>query len=310
LHAAPMSHGSGLYMVPHIMRGAVNVVPESGGFDPAEIFELARHWRRTSLFAAPTMVRRMVTAAGSADPTSFRTIVYGGGPMYIEDAIAACDVFGPCLAQIYGQGESPMTITVMDKWRVADRVREGWQERLGGVGTPFSFMDVMVVDDEGNPLPADEVGEIICRGPAVMSGYWNDPDATARALKDGWLYTGDVGTFSANGSLSLRDRSKDVIISGGTNIYPREVEEVLLTHRDIEEVSVIGRPDPEWGEVVIAYCVGSAEPGELDRLCLERIARFKRPKAYVFVEALPKNNYGKVVKTTLRKQDLLSLRAP
>jgi long-chain acyl-CoA synthetase len=136
-----------------------------------------------------------------------------------------------------------------------------------------------------------------------MSGYWQNADATAQTMKNGWLHTGDVGAFDDDGYLSLKDRSKDVIISGGSNIYPREVEEVLLKHAAVREVSVIGRPDAEWGEVVVAYVVGDALAPELDSLCLSEIARFKRPKDYVFVEALPKNNYGKILKTDLRERD-------
>jgi long-chain acyl-CoA synthetase len=136
-----------------------------------------------------------------------------------------------------------------------------------------------------------------------MSGYWQNPDATAQTMKGGWLHTGDVGAFDADGYLSLKDRSKDVIISGGSNIYPREVEEVLLKHAAVREVSVIGRPDAEWGEIVVAYVVGKAPTQDLDNLCLSEIARFKRPKDYVFVEALPKNNYGKILKTDLRERD-------
>ncbi|SOC48193.1 long-chain acyl-CoA synthetase [Rhizobium subbaraonis] len=303
LHAAPMSHGAGLYMMAHILRGAINVVPETGGFDAGEVFELSTHWRRMSLFAAPTMVKRMVGAAGDFDPSGLRTIIYGGGPMYVEDAIAALDVFGPRLAQIYGQGETPMTITVLDKAAIAGRDRSNWRAALGSVGRPFGMVEVVVADTDGNPLPAGVSGEVLVRGPTVMSGYWNNEAATAATLKDGWLHTGDIGAVGEDGNLTLMDRSKDVIISGGSNIYPREVEEVLLVHPGIREVSVIGRPDPEWGEVVVAYVVGDAEPGALDTLCLERIARFKRPKEYVFVDALPKNNYGKIVKTTLREMD-------
>src|SRR4029077_3967484 len=152
-------------------------------------------------------------------------------------------------------------------------------------------------------LPAGEAGEILCRGDVVMPGYWRNPEATAQTLCGGWLHTGDVGVFDADGYLTLKDRSKDMIISGGSNIYPREVEEVLLKHSGVREVSVIGRPDPEWGEVVVAYVVGDAARAELDALCLSAIARFKRPKDYVFVQALPKNNYGKILKTELREID-------
>jgi long-chain acyl-CoA synthetase len=152
-------------------------------------------------------------------------------------------------------------------------------------------------------LPPGEVGEILCRGDVVMCGYWQDPQASAATLKGGWLHTGDVGSFDADGYLTLKDRSKDLIISGGSNIYPREVEEVLLAHPRVREVSVIGRPDREWGEVVLAYVVGEASAGELDALCLSRIARFKRPRDYVFIDALPKSNYGKILKTELRMLD-------
>ena len=135
-----------------------------------------------------------------------------------------------------------------------------------------------------------------------MSGYWNDPEATAATLRDGWLHTGDMGSFDDAGYLTLRDRSKDVVISGGSNIYPREVEEVLLDHPAVVEAGVVGAPDGEWGEVVVAFVVGDVSPAELDAHLLERIARFKRPKRYEFVGELPKNSYGKVLKRELRER--------
>jgi acyl-CoA synthetase (AMP-forming)/AMP-acid ligase II len=157
-----------------------------------------------------------------------------------------------------------------------------------------------VLRADGCPASPGEIGEIVCRGDAVMSGYWNNPDATRATLKGGWLYTGDMGSFDARGFLTLRDRSKDVVISGGTNIYPREVEEVLLEHPSVSEACVVGAPDAEWGEVVVAFIVGTADPAELDGYLLARIARFKRPKRYEFVDELPKNSYGKVLKRELR----------
>ncbi|TMI98526.1 MAG: long-chain fatty acid--CoA ligase [Alphaproteobacteria bacterium] len=303
LHAAPMSHGSGLYMMAHVARMAVNVVPESGSFEPDEIFRLFEAWGRMSMFAAPTMVKRMVDHDGAVDPSSVRTIVYGGAPMYVEDALRALDRFGPRLAQIYGQGEAPMTITALSKQDIADREHPRWLERLGSAGRPYACVEVMIADGEDRALPAGEAGEILCRGDVVMPGYWRNPDATAQTLRGGWLHTGDVGVIDPDGYLTLKDRSKDMIISGGSNIYPREVEEVLLKHAAVREASVIGRPHPEWGEVVVAYVVGEAGANELDELCLGEIARFKRPKDYVFVEALPKNNYGKILKTELRELD-------
>jgi len=303
LHSAPMTHGSGLYILPHLMRGAVNVVPESGAFEPEEIFELAEHWRNMSMFAAPTMVKRMTAYGRDFDPSSLRTITYGGGPMYVDDAREAFARFGPRLAQIFGQGESPMTITTLPRQVIAASDHPRWLDRLASVGMPFSCLEVRTVDEEGRPCAIGETGEIACRGPVVMSGYWQNPEATASTIRDGWLMTGDIGAFDEEGYLTLKDRSKDMIISGGTNIYPREIEEVLQAHPRVREVSVIGRADPEWGEIVIAYVVGDASPGELDALCIERIARFKRPKDYVFIDALPKNNYGKILKTELRDQD-------
>jgi long-chain acyl-CoA synthetase len=217
--------------------------------------------------------------------------------------LRALDRFGPRLAQIYGQGEAPMTITTLSKADIADRAHPDWLARLASAGKPYADVEVRIADADDAALPAGETGEILCRGEVVMPGYWQNPDANATTLRGGWLHTGDVGAFDAAGYLVLKDRSKDLIISGGSNIYPREVEEVLLANEKVREVSVIGRPDAEWGEVVVAYVVGDASAAELDALCLSHIARFKRPKDYVFVDALPKNNYGKILKTELRQRD-------
>lgn len=310
IHAAPMSHGSGLYIMAHVARLGVQVVPESGGFEPEEIFDLFAKWPRASMFAAPTMIKRLVECPADCKAENIRTLIWGGAPMYVEDALAALDRFGPRLAQIYGQGESPMTITTLSKEDIADRDHPRWRERLGSAGKAYSCVEVMVADSADRPLPTGETGEILCRGDVVMPGYWRNEEASRASLRGGWLHTGDVGAFDAEGYLHLKDRSKDLIISGGSNIYPREVEEVLLTHDRVREVSVIGRPDREWGEVVVAYVVGEATPKELDALCLSHIARFKRPKDYVFVDALPKNNYGKILKTELRAMDSKKTGAP
>ena len=303
LHAAPMSHGSGLYIMAHVMRLGINVVPESGGFDPAEIFRLFSRWPGASMFVAPTMLRRLVECSARCEVSRLRTLVSGGAPLYVEDAIEALERFGPRLAQIYGQGESPMTITTLSRQDIAAREHPRWRERLASVGRPFACVDVIIADAEDRPLPTGETGEVLCRGEVVMPGYWRDRAASAEALKGGWLHTGDIGAFEEHGYLTVKDRSKDLIISGGSNIYPREIEEVLLKHPKVREASVIGRRDAEWGEIVVAYVVGEAKPDELDALCLSAIARFKRPKAYVFVPELPKNNYGKILKTELRALD-------
>ena len=310
LHAAPLSHGSGMYGLPHVARGAVSVTPASGGVDGAEIAALLRRWPGMSFFAAPTMVNRLAgdPAVTGADLANLKTIIYGGAPMYLADLETALDRFGPRLAQIYGQGETPMTITALSKADHADRDHPRWRERLQSVGVPRTDVEVRVVDDEGRERAVGDIGEVVVRGDVVMAGYWNRPEATADALRDGWLRTGDVGTFDDDGYLTLRDRSKDLIISGGMNVYPREVEEVLLRHPGVGAVAVVGRPDPEWGEAVVAFVVpddGTARDGgppadELDRWCLDRMARFKRPKEYHVVDGLPTNNYGKVVKRELR----------
>lgn len=294
LYAAPISHGAGLYGLPHVARGAVGVVAD-------DVAAAIRRWPGMSFFAAPTMVKRLTAELADADLTNLKTIIYGGAPMYLADLNAALDVFGPRLAQIYGQGETPMTITALSKADHAD----GDPDRLQSVGTARTDVEVRVVDDEDRELPVGETGEIVVRGDVVMAGYWNQPEATAETLRGGWLHTGDVGSFDAAGYLTLRDRSKDLIISGGMNIYPREVEEALLHHAGVRAVAVVGRPDPEWGEAVVAFVVPreDAPPTEeLDRTCLDRIARYKRPRDYRFVDALPTNNYGKVVKRELRDQ--------
>jgi long-chain acyl-CoA synthetase len=197
-----------------------------------------------------------------------------------------------------------MCITVLDKAMHADVGHPRHRERLASVGVAQSVVEVMVADADDRPLPPGEVGEVLVRGGSVMRGYWQDPQASAATLKGGWLHTGDVGVLDQDGFLTLRDRSKDLIISGGSNVYPREVEEILLQHPAVAEVSVIGRPDPQWGEIVVAFVVPAqgqrCDAEALDAHCLANIARFKRPKEYRLVDALPKNNYGKVLKTALR----------
>ena len=305
LLAAPVSHGAGLYALPFLLKGAHQIVLPH--FDVGAILDvLARH-RRVSFFAAPTMLTRLAYApeVAGANLANLRTIYYGGGPMYAADLERALGILGPRLYQLFGQGESPMTITGLSQRLHAERDHPRWRDRLASCGYARSGVMVRVVDEDDRDLAPGEVGEVITRSDSVMRGYWQNPAANAEALRGGWLHTGDLGSLDEDGLLTLRDRSKDMIISGGSNIYPREIEEVLLRHPDVVEASVIGRPHPEWGEEVVAFLV--AQPGarvpiaELDRLCLDHVARFKRPRDWRFVEALPKNNYGKVLKTELRR---------
>ena len=297
IYAAPLSHGAGLYNFMHVQAGARHVCPASGGFEGIEILDLAARFDRCHMFAAPTMVTRLtaVAAAAGRHGEGLRTIVYAGGPMYTADIIAAVDHFGPVFVQIYGQGECPMAITALSRHDVADRSHPDCEARLGSVGRAQSVVEVKIDGDAA-------VGEIMVRGAPVMPGYWNNAVATEKTLRDGWLMTGDIGHLDAAGYLTLRDRSKDVIITGGSNVYPREVEEVLLRHPQVVEASVVGAWHADWGEEIVAFIVGDAPQSALDALCLESIARFKRPKRYIRMDALPKNNYGKVLKTELRAQ--------
>lgn len=306
IYGAPMSHGAGIYSMLHIRAGARHVCPLSGGFDADETLDLAAHFGSVQMFMAPTMVRYLLDAAKASGRKGegLRTIVYAGGPMYNADIIEAVDHFGPVFVQIYGQGECPMGITALTRCEVADRSHPRWRECLGSVGRAQSIVDVMIGDTAGRPLPAGQTGEIMVQGLPVMPGYWRNVEATEKTLVNGWLMTGDMGALDEDGYLTLKDRSKDMIISGGSNVYPREVEECLLTHPSVHEVSVVGRMSAEWGEEVVAFVVVApgvrSDAAVLEAHCLDNIARFKRPKDYFFVPELPKNNYGKVLKTELR----------
>ncbi|MFM9939636.1 MAG: AMP-binding protein [Hyphomicrobiaceae bacterium] len=306
LHAAPMSHGSGLYSMAFISKGGTNVIVP-GSFEPERIFAEIASRPNVSMFAAPTMLSRLINhpPAASSDTRNLKCIIYGGAPMYVADLKRALQIFGPKLYQLYGQGESPMTITGLSKALHADTNHPRFEARLGSAGYARTGCAFRIVDEAGRDCPFGEIGEIITQSDCVMAGYWQNPDANAKSLRDGWLWTGDLGAMDADGLLTIKDRSKDMIISGGSNVYPREIEEVLITHAGVLECAVASRPHADWGEEVIAFIV--RRPGstvtapELDRICLDNIARFKRPKGYRFVDALPKNNYGKILKTELRQ---------
>jgi len=253
------------------------------------------------------MVTRLINTpeTAHANTENLKTIVYGGGPMYLEDCIAALNILGPKLVQIYGQGEAPMTITVVSREVHTEVDHPQYHHRLASVGKAQDGIKIRVVDDRDEDVENGEIGEILVSGDVVMKGYWDNPLATEKTLRGGWLHTGDMGEIDKEGFLTLKDRSKDLIISGGSNIYPREVEEALLQHEGVLECSVIGEPDPDWGERVVAFIVCKHETrvpiADLENICIKNIARFKRPKVYHFVASLPKNNYGKVLKTELRK---------
>jgi acyl-CoA synthetase (AMP-forming)/AMP-acid ligase II len=298
LHAAPLTHGSGLYLLPSTARGATQVIASGTSFAAGEFVALIdEHQVTQAAFLAPTMLRRVAEEARGRPLASLRSIVVGGAPLYQEDLRAAVDVFGPIVVQMYGQGEAPMTISVMPASEALDHP--------GSCGRAYHNVELRIANPAGEPVPDGADGEVLVRGDVVMRGYWDNPDATAATLADGWLHTGDIGHLDA-GYLHLTDRAKDVIITGGSNVYPREVEEVLLTHPAVREAAVVGVPDAEWGESVRAFVVATGDPtaDELIQHCRGRLASFKKPRDVILVPELPRNATGKILKRELRGRAL------
>jgi acyl-CoA synthetase (AMP-forming)/AMP-acid ligase II len=308
LHAAPLTHGSGLYALPAFAMGATNIILNTHSFDPAAVFDLIQHYRITTIaFLAPTQIKMLLNGPyESYDLSSLRCIAYGGGPMYVEDMKQAVEVFGPVLVQIYGQGESPMTISYLRK---EDHITDNdptAERRLASAGISRTDVEVRIVDENDRDVTTGTLGEIIVRGDVVMAGYWKRPEITAETLRGGWLHSGDLALMDENGYIYLLDRKKDLIISGGNNIYPREIEEVLLKHPAVYEVAVIGVPDPLWGEsvkAIVALRQGSTTTWEeLIAFCQDQLASYKKPRSVEFISQLPKNAYGKILKRELRDQ--------
>ena len=308
LHAAPLSHGSGLYSLPNVAKGANNVILETKSFEPQVVFETIQKRKITNMFAAPTMVKLLVTSPeiDNYDLSSLRCLNYGGGPMYAEDLKEAVRKLGQVLVQLYGQAESPMTITYLRK---EEHLTEGTEEemkRLSSAGINRTDVEVKVFDENDAEVPAGTSGEIVVRGEVVMKGYWKQLEETEQTFKGGWLHTGDIGYMDEKGYLFLLDRSKDMLISGGENIYPREVEDVIVRHPAVHEAAVIGVPDEKWGEAVKA--VVSLKKGmkvtenDIMDFCKDNLASYKKPKSVDFVDELPKNPYGKILKRGLREK--------
>ncbi len=307
LHIAPLSHGSGFMGLAYLVRGRTNVVVPQGGLDHASMTAALERYAPLSFFAVPTLVNRLMDGiVQPAQVSGIHMIYFGGAPMYVDDLKRAISFFGAeRLWHLYGQGESPMTITYLPPWLRGIPESGGYEARLASVGIARSGVAIRVTDENGADCLPGEIGEVVVKGDVVMTGYWNRPDATAATIRDGWLLTGDLGALDEAGYLTLHDRSKDMIISGGSNVYPREIEEVLLACPGVQECAVVGLRDAKWGEVPVAFVVavqGAApEPVALDAHCLAHLARFKRPRRYHIVPELPKNGYGKVLKTALRE---------
>jgi long-chain acyl-CoA synthetase len=315
IHVASLSHASGLFSLPFVGRGAAQVLPHSGHFEVGELLGLVAAGERSTFFVPPTLLRRLCAAGQirSTEVERIGTVLVGAAPVRPDDLRVGVGALGPRVWNGYGQGETPCTITALGTDAVAAAVEAGDEQRLGSVGVARFATRVRVVDGAGEPLPSGEAGEVVVDGPTVMSGYLDLPAATAEALRDGWLHTGDIGRFDAGGYLTLVDRAKDVLITGGYNVYPREVEDVLLATPSVADAAVIGVPDSEWGERVVAYVVAAAgatiDEAALDRCCLEAIARHKRPRAYRVVAELPRNSAGKILKSELRALEAGSARA-
>jgi long-chain acyl-CoA synthetase len=305
LHVASLSHASGLFSLPFVGRGATQVLPESGQFDAAELLSLAAAGERSTFFIPPTLLRRLCEQQTSPAARRIGRVLVGAAPVSPEDLRRGVAAFGPRLWNGYGQGETPCTITAMGADAIAEAIDEGDDLRLASVGVARFATRVQVVDGDDRQPPAGEIGEVVVAGPTVMAGYLDLPEVTAETLRGGWLHTGDLGRFDDRGHLTLVDRARDVVITGGYNVYPSEVERVLLADPVVVEAAVVGVPDPEWGETVVAYVVprpgAEIDTDALDARCLDAIARYKRPREYRVVEELPRNSAGKVIRSELRR---------
>jgi acyl-CoA synthetase (AMP-forming)/AMP-acid ligase II len=304
LHAASLTHGSGYNSLAYTMKGCTQVLLQPSGFDVEKFLQFVPRYRVNALFMVPTMIKMVIDhpAARHADLSSLRWVMYGGAPMYVEDLKKALDLMGPVFVQIYGQTESPMTGTML---RPQEHVVDGpLAYRLGSCGRPRSGMQVRILDEHDHTVPTGEKGEICIRGATVMKGYWQRPDATAETLRGGWLHTGDIGRMDEHGYVYILDRTRDMVISGGLNVYPREVEEVLLTHPAVSEVCVFGIPDDKWGEALKAHVVlvpgKRATAEEIITYAGRHLAGYKKPKSVDFVTELPKTTYGKLDKKAVR----------
>jgi fatty-acyl-CoA synthase len=306
LVVAPLSHGAGIHQLAQVARGVKTILLPTERFDIEAAWALVEKWRVTNLFTVPTILKMMVEhpAVDEHDHSSLRYVIYAGAPMYRADQKRALEKLGPVLVQYFGLGEVTGNITVLPP--AHHHLEDTPQARLGTCGYERTGMQVSIQDDAGVELPAGMQGEICVAGPAVFAGYHDNPEANEKAFRDGWFRTGDLGHMDENGYVYITGRASDMYISGGSNVYPREIEEKILMHPDVSEAAVLGMPDPTWGEVGVAVCVlrpeASVTEVDLAGWLEGRVARYKQPKRIVFWETMPKSAYGKITKKLIREE--------
>ena len=294
LHAGPITHASGLFVLPHIAVGACQVVQPK--FDPNEAVQLVEKHRVTGTVWVPTMIERVIAIdLSGGDLSSLRRVAYAGAPMAPDRIRAANGILAGRMVQFYGMVEAIPPLTVLTQ---KDHEEHSSDPRLGSAGRPCLSADLEVVDEDGTPVPTGDVGELVIGGEHVMAGYWGMEEATGKALRDGRLWTGDMASRDSGGYVTIVDRKNDMIISGGYNVYPREVEDLLKTDPSVVDAVVLGLPDPDWGQAVTAAVViragVSPDRDRLFDLCRRNLAQFKRPKRIDFVDAIPQTPAGKI----------------
>ncbi|WP_417208423.1 acyl-CoA synthetase [Antarctobacter sp.] len=306
LVVAPLSHGAAAHAMVQIAAGAKSVILPQGRFDPAQAWRMVQEWKVSNMFTVPTIVKILVEdpSVDQFDHSSLRHVIYAGAPMYRADQKRALQALGPVLVQYYGLGEVTGAITVM---RPEDHHLEDTPEaRPGTCGVERTGLQVTIQDDSGAQCLPGETGEICVIGPAVFPGYFDDEGANAKAFRNGWFRTGDLGHLDEQGYLFITGRSSDMYISGGSNVYPREIEEILLAIDGVSEVAILGVPDPRWGEVGLCVCVresgAQVEEGALRTWLDGRVAKYKMPRFYVFLDEMPKTAYGKITKKLVREE--------